>query len=58
LPYWIGRAQEGMNSGSAAAADNYRKFLALRPDAAHDALAGDARKRLQGLPAAATPSGR
>jgi hypothetical protein len=47
-----------MNSGSAAAADNYRKFLALRPDAARDTLAGDARKRLQGLPAAATPPGR
>ena len=31
LPYWLGRAHEGINSASPAAADNYRKFLALRP---------------------------
>jgi tetratricopeptide (TPR) repeat protein len=47
LPYWQARVQEGTNPGSAAAAENYRKFLSLRPDAAAaDALAADARKRL------------
>jgi tetratricopeptide (TPR) repeat protein len=48
LPYWTARIQEGTNPASAAAAENYRKFLALRPDAAaSDALAADARKRVK-----------
>jgi tetratricopeptide (TPR) repeat protein len=48
LPYWTARIQEGTNPGSAAAAENYRKFLTLRPDAAaSDALAADARKRVK-----------
>ncbi len=46
--YWLGRAQEGINKASPAAAENYRKFLALRPDS-RDPLAADARKRLAGL---------
>ena len=48
LPYWLGRAQEGINKASPAAAENYKKFLALRPDS-RDPLAADARKRLAGL---------
>ena len=43
--YYLGRAQEGL--GSAGAADSYRKFVALRPEAEGDPLAADARKRLQ-----------
>ncbi len=50
IPYWLGRAHEGINSTSPAAADNYRKFLALRPDDSRDPLAADARKRLAALP--------
>ncbi len=51
LPYWLGRAQEGMNAGPAAA-ENYRKFLALRPEDSRDPLAADARKRLATLSSA------
>jgi tetratricopeptide (TPR) repeat protein len=46
LPYWLGRAQEGVGQQTAAA-DNFRKFLALRSSVPGDALAADARKRLQ-----------
>jgi tetratricopeptide (TPR) repeat protein len=46
LPYWLGRAQEGMNPSSATAVENYKRFLTLRPDAARDPLALDAQKRL------------
>ena len=49
LPYWMGRAQEGINKASPAVADNYRKFLALRPEGSGDPLAADARKRLAAL---------
>ena len=49
LPYWLGRAQEGLDKASPAAAENYRTFLALRPEGARDALAADARKRLDAL---------
>jgi tetratricopeptide (TPR) repeat protein len=44
LPYWIGRAKEGM--GAPAAAEHYKQFLALRPVGSKDPLAIDARKRL------------
>jgi tetratricopeptide (TPR) repeat protein len=49
LPYWLGRAQEGINKASPVAAENYRKFLALWPDDTRDPLAADARKRLAAL---------
>ena len=49
---WVARS-EGINKASPAAAENYRKFLALRPEDARDPLAADARKRLAG---AASPS--
>jgi tetratricopeptide (TPR) repeat protein len=51
LPYWLGRAHEGMNAGPAAA-ENYRKFLLLRPEDSRDPLAADARKRLAALSSA------
>jgi tetratricopeptide (TPR) repeat protein len=51
LPYWLGRAHEAINSASPAAAENYRKFLALRPEDSRDPLAADARKRLAAQPA-------
>jgi tetratricopeptide (TPR) repeat protein len=51
VPYWLGRAHEGINSASPAAADNYRRFLALRPEDSRDPLAADARKRLAAQPA-------
>jgi len=48
LLYWIARVQQGTNPQSAAAAENYKKFLALRPDAsAFDQIALDARKRVR-----------
>jgi tetratricopeptide (TPR) repeat protein len=50
LPYWLGRVQEGITAGSPAAAENYRKFLALRPEGSTDPLAVDARKRLASSP--------
>jgi serine/threonine-protein kinase len=49
LPYWLARAQEGVNKASPAAAENYRKFLTLRPEDSRDPLAADARKRLAAL---------
>jgi tetratricopeptide (TPR) repeat protein len=49
LPYWLGRAQEGVNKTSTAAAANYKKFLTLRPDDSRDPLVADARKRLAAL---------
>jgi tetratricopeptide (TPR) repeat protein len=44
LPYWLGRAQEGVGQQAAAKA-NYATFLSLRPDSAADPLVVDARKR-------------
>ena len=45
LYYWLARAQAGV--GSAAAPDNYRKFLALRADSdAPDPLVADSRRAL------------
>jgi serine/threonine protein kinase/tetratricopeptide (TPR) repeat protein len=49
LPYWLGRAQEGVNKASPTAGENYKKFLSLRPADSRDPLALDARKRLAGL---------
>ncbi len=45
LYYWLGRAREGLNM-KAAAAEDYKKFLALRPEGSKDPLAIDARKRM------------
>jgi tetratricopeptide (TPR) repeat protein len=44
LPYWIGRAQEGLNM-RAAALESYQAFLDRWSDTGP--LASDARKRLQ-----------
>jgi tetratricopeptide (TPR) repeat protein len=49
LPYWRGRAQEGINKASPAATENYRKFLASSPEDSRDPLVIDARRRLAGL---------
>jgi tetratricopeptide (TPR) repeat protein len=51
LRYWLARAQEGLGNVSAAA-ENYRAFIALRPEDSRDPLAADARKRLQAVTAA------
>jgi tetratricopeptide (TPR) repeat protein len=45
LPYWLGRAQEGLGQVAASRA-SYEKFLAVRSGAPDDALVGDARRRL------------
>ena len=45
LPYWLGRAQEGLNM-SAPAKAHYDAFLALKKDAAADPLVQDARRRI------------
>ena len=50
LPYWIGRAQEGMKSPAATA--SYERFLKIRSAASSDPLVSDARQRLGGLQAA------
>lgn len=42
--YFMGRAREGM--GTAAYAESYRRYLAVRGEARGDLLAADARKRL------------
>jgi hypothetical protein len=42
--YYRGRAQEALHSP--AAEESYRAYLALRGDAAGDALAQDARRRI------------
>jgi eukaryotic-like serine/threonine-protein kinase len=46
LPYWLGRAQEGVGQRAAASA-SYEAFLKLRPEPTSDPLAADARKRLR-----------
>ena len=46
LPYWLGRAQEGVGQQSAARA-SYGGFLKNREAAASDPLVADARKRVQ-----------
>jgi hypothetical protein len=45
LPYWIGRAQEGLKM-SAAAKAHYGSFLTMRKDASADPLVQDARRRV------------
>ena len=45
LPYWLGRAQEGLGQQAAATA-SYKTFLALRSDGSSVTLAADARKRV------------
>ena len=44
LPYWIGRAEEGLKMASARS--RYQAFIALRKDATADPLVQDARRRL------------
>ena len=44
LPYWLGRAQEGLSQQAAAIA-NYKTFLGIRDAATADPLVIDARKR-------------
>jgi tetratricopeptide (TPR) repeat protein len=46
--YWLARAQDGLGT-AASAAENYRKFLALRPESPRDPLVVDAQKRLAAL---------
>jgi tetratricopeptide (TPR) repeat protein len=45
LPYWFGRAQEGVGMQSTAI-DSFKEFLSRRPDALRDPLAADARRRI------------
>jgi hypothetical protein len=47
LPYWLGRAQEGMKSDAAAA--SFEQFLRIRSAAVADPLVADARQRLERL---------
>jgi tetratricopeptide (TPR) repeat protein len=44
LPYWLGRAQEGLGLLSAAQA-NYRAFVEIRSSATKDPLLADAKRR-------------
>jgi tetratricopeptide (TPR) repeat protein len=48
LPYWLGRAQEGLGQQAAARA-SYQRFLSRRADASSDPLAADTRRRLATL---------
>jgi tetratricopeptide (TPR) repeat protein len=50
LPYWLGRAQQGLNSAGATA--SFEQFVRVRSAAAGDPLVEDARKRLDSLRAA------
>jgi len=45
LPYWLGRAQEGLGLSSAAQA-NYRSFIDARSSADKDPVVADARRRV------------
>jgi serine/threonine protein kinase/tetratricopeptide (TPR) repeat protein len=47
LPYWIGRAQEGLGMGGPSKT-RYEAFLKLRTDAKGDPLVEDVRRRLAG----------
>jgi serine/threonine protein kinase/tetratricopeptide (TPR) repeat protein len=49
LPYWLGRAREGVGT-RAAAVESYKAYLAARP-ATLDPLAADAQRRLAALAA-------
>jgi len=44
VPYWLGRAREGLKSP--AAAESYKAFLAIKENAGEDPLVADARRRL------------
>jgi eukaryotic-like serine/threonine-protein kinase len=46
IPYWLGRAQEGLGQASSARA-SYDAFLAVRKDAETDPLVQDARRRVR-----------
>ena len=48
LPYWLGRAQEGLGQRAAAAA-SYGRFLRTRAESSADPPAVDARRRLSQL---------
>jgi eukaryotic-like serine/threonine-protein kinase len=48
LPYWLGRAEEGVGN-RAAAAEHYKNYLQIRSAAKRDPLAVDARRRLTNL---------
>jgi tetratricopeptide (TPR) repeat protein len=48
LPYWLGRAREGVGA-RAAAIESYKAYLAARPSATRDPLAADAQRRLAAL---------
>jgi len=48
LPYWLGRAQEGVGV-TLQAAENYRQFLALQQTLARDPLVVDGQARLKKL---------
>jgi tetratricopeptide (TPR) repeat protein len=45
MPYWLGRAQEGVGMKTSAL-ENYKAFMALRPERPADPLGADARQRL------------
>ena len=45
LHYWLARARDGLGL-TTQAVEGYTKYVALRPDAASDPLAADARRRL------------
>jgi tetratricopeptide (TPR) repeat protein len=45
LPYWLGRAEEGLQMPTAKS--RYENFLSIRKDAAADPLVQDARRRLK-----------
>lgn len=47
LPYWLGRAQQGLNMAGAAA--TFEQFLRIRSAAVADPLVVDARRRLDSL---------
>jgi serine/threonine protein kinase/tetratricopeptide (TPR) repeat protein len=46
LPYWLGRAQEGIGLVPASV-ENYKTYLQIRTAAGRDPLAADARRRLK-----------
>jgi predicted Zn-dependent protease len=48
LPYWMGRAEEGLQINTAAS--RFQAFLDLRKDAPADPLVQDARRRLAAKP--------
>jgi hypothetical protein len=51
LPYWLGRAQQGLNMPGAAA--TFEQFVKIRSAAVADPLVIDARQRLESLRAPA-----